>query len=154
MKTLIEEVSMKYEIKWDKRINNYFIHGSKLSFFKEDDEVHFENPYISPGSVIVQWQSEATYQGQRTTLQLPLLKRGETYHIEPDVLVHPEDSVALKFNLFDQAQNQIGGQILTLKGGDVTYLKEAYSYTIELISTGVEALCFKSILLYQVEGEA
>lgn len=65
---------MKYEIKWDKRINNYFIHGSKLSFFKEDDEVHFENPHLSPGAVIVQWKSEAVYQAERTELQLPLLK--------------------------------------------------------------------------------
>lgn len=145
---------MKYEIKWDKRINNYFIHGSKLSFFKEDDEVHFENPYMSPGSVIVQWQSESTYQGERTGLQLPLLKRGEVYHIESDIIAHPEDSVSLKFNVFDRAQQAIGTQVLPLKGGNITYLEDAYSYTIELISTGVEALCFKAIRLSQEGGEA
>lgn len=145
---------MNFEIKWDKRINNYFIHGSKLSFFKEDDEVHFENPYISPGSTIVQWDSEVNYQGGRTGLQLPLLKRGETYCIEPEVLAYPEDSVALKFNVFDRTAKQIGTKILPLEGGEVTYLEEAYSYTIELISTGVESLCFKSILLSQKGGEA
>lgn len=143
---------MKYEIKWDKRINNYFIHGSKLSFFKEDDEVHFENPYISPGSVIVQWQSEPSYQAWRTGLQLPLLKRGEVYHIESDIIAHPEDSVALKFNVFDRAQQAISTQVLPLTGGNITYLEEAYSYTIELISTGVEALCFKAIHLSQEGG--
>lgn len=143
---------MRYEIKWDKRINNYFIHGSKLSFFKEDDEVHFENPHIPPGSVIVQWKSEPIYQGERTGLQLPLLKRGEIYQVESDVLAYPENSVALRFNLFDRAETPIGTQILPLKGGHITYLKDAYSYTIELISTGVESLCFKTICLSQ-EGK-
>lgn len=145
---------MNYEIKWDKRINNYFIHGSKLSFFKEDDEVHFENPSISPGAVIVQWKSEPSYQGERTSLQLPLLKRGERYEIKPDVIAYPEESVALKFNSFDRSQQPLDTQILSLEGGEVTYLEEAYSYTIELISTGVEALCFKVITLSQKGGEA
>ena len=144
---------MKYEIKWDKRINNYFIHGSKLSFFKEDDEVHFENPHISPGSVIVGWHSEPHYQGVRTGFQLPLLKRGEVYKIEPEVLAHPEDSVAVKFNMFDRSDTRIGTKILPLQGGEVTYLEEAYSYTIELISTGVEALCFKGICLSNQASE-
>ncbi|MFK4899308.1 accessory Sec system protein Asp3 [Lactococcus petauri] len=145
---------MKYEIKWDKRINNYFIHGSKLTFYKEDDEVHFENPYISPGSVIVQWHSEINYQGERTGLQLPLLKRGEVYHLESDMIAHPENSVAIKFKMFDRTEAPIGTQILPLKGGEVTYLNEAYSYAIELISTGVEALCFKTIWLTRKGGEA
>lgn len=145
---------MKYEIKWDKRINNYFIHGSKLSFFKEDDEVHFENPHLSPGAVIVQWKSEATYQAERTELQLPLLKRGAVYHIEPDVIAYPEDSVTLKFNMFDRTATKISTQILPLEGGEVTFLEEAYSYTLELISMGVEALCFKSIALSWEGGEA
>lgn len=143
---------MKYEIKWDKRINNYFIHGSKVSFFKEDGEVHFENPYISPGSVIVGWHSEPTYQGDRTGLQLPLLKRGEVYHLKAEVQAHPQQSVALKFNVFDRARTRIGTQMLSLKGGDVTYPKDAYSYTVELISTGVEALCFKRIWLSLEKG--
>lgn len=145
---------MHYEIKWDKRISKYFIHGSKLTFFMEDDEVHFENPHISPGSVIVQWESEASYQGGRTSVQLPLLKRGETYHLEPDVLVHPEASVALKFNMFDRTARSIGTTLLPLEGGDVTYLKDAYSYTVELISTGMESLCFKTITLSLKGSEA
>lgn len=143
---------MKYEIKWDKRINNYFIHGSKVSFFKENDEVHFENPNISPGAVIVGWKSEISYQSARTTLQLPLLRQGETYCLSPDVAIQPEESIMLKFSVFDRAQTRIFTKILSLKGGDVIYPKGAYSYTIELISTGVETLCFKRIWLLQKRG--
>lgn len=143
---------MNYEVKWDKCTNNFFIHGSKVSFSKEDNEVHFENPNISPGSVIVGWDSEISYQGARTTLQLPLLKQGETYRLKVDVFVHPEKTVALKFNVFDRAQTRISTQIIPLEGGEVTYPKGGYSYTIELISTGVETMCFKRIWILQTQG--
>lgn len=138
---------MRFEIKWDKRISSYYIHGSKLSFFKEDDEVHFENPNISSGSVIVTWDSKIDYQRGRTGLQLPLLKRGETYELRSDVEVYPENSVAVKFNTFDREENQIDTKILPLEGGEVFYDLSAYSYNIELLSTGVEALCFRGIIL-------
>lgn len=145
---------MRFEIKWDKRISSYYIHGSKLSFFKEDDEVHFENPHISPGATIVEWRSEVDYQSGRTGLQLPLLKRGHSYELRPNILAFPEASVAVKFKSFDQAENQLDTQVLSLEGGEIFYDKAAYSYTIELISTGVEALCFKEILLEAKGGEA
>lgn len=145
---------MKYEIKWDKRINNYFIHGSKLTFFKEDDEVHFENPYISPGSVIVQWGSDPNYQDARTGIQLPLLRRGKVYQLIPDLLVYPENSVAVKFCEFDRTGGQISTQAFSLQGGEFVFSETAYSYTIELISTGAEALCFKKIdLIQKQEGD-
>lgn len=71
----------------------------------------------------------------------------------PDVIAYPEDSVTLKFNMFDRTATKISSQILSLKGGEVTFLEEAYSYTIELISMGVEVLCFKSIALCWEGGE-
>lgn len=141
-----------FEIKWTKRQSDYFIQGTELCFFEE--EVHWKNPLVSPGATVVKWDSEASYGVHRTALQLPLLERGAVYRIASNLEATPEDSVAIKFSVFDRTSTLINTQLLPLRGGEVTYLDTAYSYTIELISTGVEHLCFRSITLEEKGGEA
>ena len=143
---------MDFEIIWTKAMCDYFIYGSRLTFF-ESGEVRFENRHASPGTVLIEWSSEASYGRNRTALQLPLLHRGHTYSLEGEAEVEPQDSVALKFNSFDRTETLVSTQIFPLQGGEVFYPEEAYSYSIELISTGVEVLNFKKIQLSSGGGD-
>lgn len=140
---------MTFEVKWDQTQIDIYKHGSNIQFLN-DNVVSFSNELIPAGSSIVKWISNMTYQGGRTFLQLPLLKRGKIYHFSLESEVNPEASILLKIDCFNRSGQSVRTQVLSNKGGDVEYPWDAYSYSIELINIGISQLFFKRILIEQI----
>lgn len=142
---------MAFEVKWLPTQIDIYKHGSTLEFLKGGG-VSFRNELLPAGSSVVKWVSNPSYQGGRTFLQLPLLKRGEVYHFSMEGEVEPEASILLKVDCFDRSGQSVSTQVFSGKGGDVNYPWNAFSYSIELISTGFNELFFKNILIEQSLG--
>lgn len=145
---------MKFEVRWNVELTDFYKHGSTVEYTKE--EVRFENKMLSPGATIVTWKSNPSYQGQRGWLELPLLERGKRYHVKLEATSSPKPFLLLKVEFYNRAEDSIGLHLIQNHEGAFTYPKEAYSYTMTLLNNGIEELCFQKITLqsYDERGDA
>lgn len=143
---------MNFKVIWEDDIMTTFLKGTSLSFNSLEGSVHFRNPYIAAGTSIVKWQSNITYNQSRTSLQLPLLKRGTVYELLSDLSLTPSNTLLIKLSFYDRSGKRVG-LIAFESGGVFTYPKDAYFYDIELINVGIESLIFKSLTLSEYQGD-
>lgn len=136
---------MKHHIKWPNLTQTAYTYGSYIKFC--DDQVLFDNPQMPPSFVIASWQSVVNFQSERRQLNLPLLKKGETYHLSLDAEVIPSNSLYVKISYFSRYNEQLFFEIIKGSQGEFTYPIEAFSYTIELINAGCERLLFRHLTL-------
>lgn len=147
MKNLIGKFrSMKFEIKWVPELTNFYKYGSKINFNSKGD-VHFINPLMPAGTEIVKWQAMPVYQGARTLLQLPLLKRKTVYEVGIDIETIPAGNILVMFVYFDRYEHRVGAEILDLKGGDITYPEAAYTYEVRLLNKGATEITIHNITI-------
>lgn len=132
---------MNFKIEWTRSLHDIYKYGSTILYGKSN-QVYFENKLLPPGSTIVRWVSNSYYQKERTLVQLPLLERKKQYFIDTDIQVYPVHSLLIKITFFNRLGKAVGMNVLTEKGGEFIYINEAFSYTIELISMGVNNLNF------------
>ncbi|QIL50447.1 accessory Sec system protein Asp3 [Weissella coleopterorum] len=137
---------MEFEIKWVPELMDFYKYGSKIAFDAQGD-VLFINPLMPAGTEIVKWQSNPFYQGARTLLQLPLLKRKMEYELEVGLESIPAMSALVMIVYFDRYGHRIGSKILDLKGGDITYPEKAYTYEIRVINKGAQEIRFEKITI-------
>lgn len=142
---------MEVEIRWKKSHISFFINGTKIKFDK--DEVIFENPLLYPGAVIVEWDFSLQYQASREVAQLPILLKNKTYRLTPYMHTEPQMACLIKFEFFDRNKNCIHETVLDDEESTFVYPKEAYSYKIKIINTGIQKLKFYSLNLQQVDTE-
>lgn len=138
---------MNFEVKWNEFVNKIFTHGSEIKYINNGRGVYFQNLYFSSGSIIVQWSSAPYYPVTRTGLQLPLLKRGNAYNLNVALDETPKGSLLIRVSYYDRSEELIGAEIISLNGGEFIYPHNAFSYTIELINTGVSSLFFDKLTI-------
>ena len=144
---------MKFKIEWDREKSQFFLEGSVVQYDTESRSVYFKNAFFSPSSTIVRWSSKLQYYKEGTLLELPLLKRDESYRLSSQAVVRPNGGLQLKVNFYDRSEKLLECQVFTLDGGAFTYIEEAYFYTIELINVGVEELLFDYLVLESIKDK-
>lgn len=136
---------MKFELRWDPELTEFYKHGSTIAYTKEG--VRFENKMLSPGATIVTWVSNPNYQGKRGWLELPLLERGKEYHVKINSKSFPKPFVPLKIEFYNRAEESLCIQVIMNQKGSFRYPKQAYSYSMSLLNTGIEEVMLKNIIL-------
>ena len=141
---------MSFDICWDNQKNSFFKYGGEISY-GEGGQVSFRHGLLSPGVEVVSWSSSVPYFESRSPLELPLLERGQRYGLNFSGAVHPEGSLLLKVEFFDRVSSPVGHCFLNLGAATFLYPKDAYSYKISLLSTGLEHLHFEGLRLSRAE---
>ncbi|OTP24839.1 accessory Sec system protein Asp3 [Enterococcus mundtii] len=139
---------MDFDVKWTRNLSDIYKYGSTITY-KNANQVCFENELLSPGVPIVKWVSNSYYQKERTLVQLPLLERKKKYYLSTDLQVFPARSLLIKVTFFNRLGKPIGRKVFTEKGGEFTYLNEAFSYSIELVSIGLKKLLFNHLKIWK-----
>lgn len=137
---------MIFEVKWSPEIMNYYKHGSIVEYFFGNQVVFFHNNMLSPGATIVKWESNSTYQGNRTFVQLPLLAKGKKYQVTLQARANLKTPL-IKIIFYDRVGCVLSIKVVKEGRGEFVYPITAYSYSIELLNNGVKELFFQSILI-------
>lgn len=139
-------------IKWDRvTTGNTYLYGSTVKFL--EDSVYFENLLIASGKPISRWQSRTNYQGDRRSPALPILKPGATYVLETNLESVPAERIYVRLDFVNRLGETIDFIVLRKFSQEFTFPKEAFSYTITLMSGGCESVHFYDLKLYQLEDE-
>lgn len=147
---------MNFDVKWSPEMMDYYKHGSTVEYLDGGNIVFFENNMLSPGATIAKWVSNPNYQDGRGFIQLPLLERGESYHVECYAVASPKRLPLVKVTFYNRVEDVIDTQLISKKEGYFIYPKKAYSYSIELLNNGIQKLLFKSMVIssYITGGDA
>lgn len=81
---------------------------------------------------------------------MPLLKKGQTYRLDAFYTTVPQDSVYLKVSFWDRYDKEVKQIIEKSHSVTFVYPKEAYYYSITLLSAGVLELNFKGMGIEEV----
>lgn len=126
-----------------------YLYGSVIDYKK--DGIEFENLRFPSGKPIHVWYSRTNYQERRQSPSLPLLRPGSHYVIQQDFTVEPAGGAYLQLTYFNRQGEEIGLSILRESEQEFTYPKEAFTYTLTLVSAGCERVRFSRIRLYAKE---
>lgn len=137
---------MTFEVHWEPSQNSTYIYGSTIQYL-DSGVVSFKNERMPPGTAIVKWLSLPSFQADKGLIQLPLLKRGSVYRFSLALKSIPEHSVLIKVDCFERSGELISTRVVPVAGGDILYPDTAFSYSVELIGTGVKELFFHSLFI-------
>lgn len=138
---------MNFEIYWDTSISTFFSYGSVVKYFTTDKKVIFNNILCSPGTVIVQWDSNEYYYSSNRLLQLPLLKRGYEYKLISDIKLEPEYSIFIKLSFYNRVGELVSTHVMNEQYDTFIYPLDGFSYKIELINMCVKNLKFSKLMI-------
>lgn len=141
-----------FKIKWLHSHIDHYKYGALIRYFHSTEKVIFENNFMPAGTTLVRWLSNPNYQANRSVIQLPILKRKHTYSLSTSICTIPQDSVMFKISFYNRGGTIIHSLGLGSKGGEFLYPKSAFSYSIEIINTGVKKLIFDSLYLNEKEN--
>ena len=108
---------------------------------------------ITSGEILRSWSSSLNYQGSRTQVSLPLLKRGQDYQISMNFNCHPEQGLYIKIRFFDRYGSVIEEKVEKVKQFIFTYPKETYTYEVSLLSAGFESLDFYDFYIEEMNRD-
>lgn len=143
---------MVFEVLWRPSAMGFYKYGSKIIYEKNKKTVEFENPFMPAGEAIISWHSHTNYQNSRGFLQLPLLKKGKRCSCRTNIRAEPHNSFRIKLNFFNQAGDAVDIVFLKGQGGEFIFPKEAFSYQIQLINTGINKIYFENITITELEN--
>lgn len=123
--------------------------GTILTFYGRD-HVHFDNELLPPGEVVHGWSSTGNYQSNRSVTPLPLLKRETTYQLTIDMTPVPERGLFTRITFYDRYGEVTHRDVTKTNELIFTYPKDAYHYTITLISAGMTELTFHHLEIKEV----
>ncbi|KXT77131.1 Accessory secretory protein Asp3 [Streptococcus sp. DD10] len=139
-------------ILWGQATDLTFLYGSVVRYLA-NDHIQFQNDLIPSAQIIKEWKSATSYQAERTTPALPLLRVGQAYHLKISLSTSPVKSVLVEV-AFKNRFDEVIDRIATINDSlEFTYPEEAYTYSISLMSAGVTEMDFHSLLLEEVEEE-
>jgi accessory secretory protein Asp3 len=126
------------------------LYGSALRVEASGD-AYLLNRLMPAGTTIQEWYSFTDYQSMRDTPVLPLLHRGKTYRIVPQVVSVPEEAFILEVRYFDRFNELTRSDVLYPPEYEFKYPGDCHSYTIRLVNGGCDELRFTSLTLLEVE---
>lgn len=136
---------MNFDVRWSPEMTDYYKHGSTVEYLDGKKVVFFKNNMLSPGAILAKWVSNPNYQGDRGFMQLPLLEKGECYHIALQAIASPNPSPLIKITFYNRVEEVIGTKLISNNEGGFTYPPKAYAYAIELLNNGIEELFLQKI---------
>lgn len=147
------------KIREDKTNRIYWGNLSTTSYFfgttvkkLQHHSVLFENVMIPSSQVIKEWSSNYNFQGSRRSPELPLLKRNQLYTLVSQVTVIPEKTIFFEIIFKNRYGEKIGNAISKDGNLDFMYPNDAYSYTVRLMSAGLEELRFDFLEIIKKES--
>ena len=144
-------IKQRQGIEWGE-VGGTFMYGTQV-FYHCKDHVSLYNPLITSGEILRSWSSSLNYQGSRTQVSLPLLKRGQDYQISMNFNCHPEQGLYIKIRFFDRYGSVIEEKVEKVKQFIFTYPKETYTYEVSLLSAGFESLDFYDFYIEEMNRD-
>lgn len=142
----------KWIIYWDEYNADTYIYGSEIRFHRRDD-VEYKNSLIPPGTVIKQWYSKTNFQRQHREPSLPMIDGEGCYSISIHMDLLPGESALVRLVFYDRYDNEVG--YFNVRGNFARFQcpLKTYSYTLQLINSGVTHFHFHSIVMQENEVE-
>ena len=142
-------IGQKWTIYWNEYSSDTYLYGSQLSFHKKDD-VEFENLLMPPGTIIKQWYSKTNFQMQKIEPSLPMIDGESSYQIIMNVDVPDGENIMGRLVFFDRYGMEAGSIFLRDKETEFRCPLKTYSYSLQLINSGVTHLHFHSIEIQEI----
>lgn len=144
-------IKQRQGIEWGE-VRGTFMYGTQV-FYHSKNHVSLYNPLVTSGEILRSWSSSLNYQGSRTQVSLPLLKRGQDYQISMNFNCQPEQGLYIKIRFFDRYETVIEEKVEKVKQFIFTYPKEAYTYEVSLLSAGFESLDFYDFYIEEMNRD-
>ncbi|HAT55284.1 MAG TPA: accessory Sec system protein Asp3 [Lactobacillus sp.] len=134
-----------YIIKWSRSLFGSFDYGSSVRF--DLDQVEFSNVIMSPGETIHFWSSRISQSDWQFAPTLPLLKVGQEYSFDLQMVDKPYASIHLLFQYFDGEDNEIGRDVFTEQRGQFILPTDAQSYKVSLLNLNNQFVIFNRLII-------
>lgn len=136
-----------YYLTWNIQNNATYLYGSDVKQI-DDNRLSYRNLYIPSGTVLYSWRSRVHFESERYTNQLPRLERKKRYTIGYNITTLPENATYLKVDMKDIMKDVIE-TIVVKQGEEISFEvnERLDSYTIELVSSGVNKFVFDNIII-------
>ena len=144
-------IKQRQGIEWGE-VGVTFMYGTQV-FYHSKNHVSLYNPLVTSGEILKRWFSSLNYQGARTQVSLPLLKRGQDYQMCMNFDCQPEQGLYIKIRFFDRYETVIEEKVEKVKQFMFTYPKEAYTYEVSLLSAGFESLDFYDFYIEEMNRD-
>ena len=145
-------MGQKWTVFWTEYSAETYLFGSQIVFHKKDD-VEFTNLLMPPGTIIKQWHSKTNFYRQRIEPTLPIIDGETEYQITLNITTEENETLLARLMFYDRYGVEAGTIFLRDK---VTRFKcplKTYSYSLQLINSGVTKLHFHSIVIQEVLDE-
>lgn len=139
--TLIGGIKMNSIIQWKDIKDSDFLFGSQLTK-KENSQIDFENPLMSPGIAFTSWKMKKSFQVDPHPPALPTLQVGKKYYLKANMQVDDLLGIMFKINFYDGFNEEISTKVIRGIKGDFVYPKTAETYSIEMINGGCKKISF------------
>lgn len=140
-------------IYWGSVSDVSYLYGAHIEYLSPN-HIYFKNPLMPSAQVIKEWSSKTTFQFERKSPSLPLLKRGQAYDLFPSIESLPFASVLVEILFYNRYGAVVGKERTRDNSLSFVYPLEAYSYKIRLLSAGVQEFHFYSFRLRESQQES
>lgn len=145
-------MGQKWTVFWTEYSAETYLFGSQIEFHKKDN-VEFTNLLMPPGTIIKQWHSKTNFYKQRIEPTLPIIDGETQYQITLNITTEENETLLARLMFYDRYGVEAGMVWLRDK---VTVFKcplKTYSYSLQLINSGVTKIHFHSIVIQEVLDE-
>ncbi|KEQ35075.1 accessory Sec system protein Asp3 [Streptococcus mitis] len=144
-------IKQRQGIEWGE-VGGTFMYGTRVTYHSYQ-HVSLYNPLLTSGEILRSWFSSLNYQGARTQVSLPLLKREQDYQMCMNFDCQPEQGLYIKIRFFDRYETVIEEKVEKVKQFMFTYPQEAYTYEVSLLSAGFESLDFYDFYIEEMNRD-
>lgn len=141
-----------FKVTWNYISQTTFMYGSKVSF--SNGEVTFVNPLMPSGLPIHEWLMLKQFSKYKSAPSLPILRRGQCYHIHFDFDATPSHSVYFIIIFYNKNGTKLSTEIVKSRNITMQYPEEAYAYKIKMMNAASTALTFRSLTITEITHQA
>lgn len=145
-------MGQKWTVFWTEYSAETYLFGSQIVFHKKDD-VEFTNLLMPPGTIIKQWHSKTNFYRQRIEPTLPIIDGETEYQITLNITTEENETLLARLMFYDRYGVEAGTVFLRDKVTRFRCPLKTYSYSLQLINSGVTKLHFHSIVIQEVLDE-
>lgn len=142
----------RWNIYWNEYTSNTYLYGSEVVFHRKDD-VEFRNLLMPPGTVIRQWYSKTSYQGQRIEPALPMIDGENTYQLIRNMDLEEDGDCLIRLIFYDRYGTEAGSLLIRDRTAKFQCPLKTYSYCMQLINGGAASFHFHSIVIREITEE-
>ncbi|HHV8921126.1 TPA: accessory Sec system protein Asp3 [Staphylococcus aureus] len=141
-----------FKVTWNYISQTTFMYGSKVSF--SNGEVTFVNPLMPSGLPIHEWLMLKQFSKYKSAPSLPILRRGQRYHMHFDFDATPSNSVYFIIIFYNKNGTKLSTEIVKSREITMQYPEEAYAYKIKMMNAASTALTFRSLTITEITHQA